>query len=41
MRSWGEIMRLSAAPVAYDGKGRMRRETYESYDEEGRERRYL
>lgn len=38
----GDIMGLSAAQVASDGKGRTRRETYEPYDEESKEqRRYL
>lgn len=32
MMERGGIMRLSAALSAYDGKGRMRRETYEPYD---------
>lgn len=37
MMERGGIVRLSAAPSAYDGKGRMRRETYEPYDVESKE----
>lgn len=37
----GDIMGLSAAQVASDGKGRTRRETYEPYDEESKEQRRI
>lgn len=39
MRGRGDAVRLSAALVAHDGKGRMRLEIYEPYDEGSKERR--